>query len=122
MKLLELKYQCLDYFYGSIDRMIVINRFLSYEKSFEEVFVYDFPKLSDLEKAVWCFTMIIRFSRSGMILVKNGSLEKNTLKSLSFLKNENWDNLELSADDKEELKSDILEVTSYLKWLEEKRN
>ena len=66
--------------------------------------------------------MIIRFSRSGMILVKNGSLEKNTMKSLSFLKNENWDNLELSADDKEELKSDILEVTSYLKWLEEKRN
>lgn len=81
------KLECLEICYSCIDRDIVGKRFIDYETSFEQAFLYDYPKLSGVEKALWCFTLISRFARSGMITNPNGILENETRKNLAMIKN-----------------------------------
>lgn len=120
MNITKIKLSCMDLFYRCVDTDLSVNLFKDYETSFGQVFVYDFPNLSDIEKAIWSFTMVIRFARSGMLLHKNGDLERETLKSLDFVKN-NSELLELNEDDRNELMKDYKEVISYFVWLKEKR-
>ena len=54
------KLECLEICYSCIDRDIVGKRFIDYETSFEQAFLYDYPKLSGVEKALWRFTLISR--------------------------------------------------------------
>lgn len=85
---------------------------------FSEAFTYDYPPLSTLEKAVWCFTLIIRFAKCGMLTSKNGFLEQETR---IFI--EKIHSLSLSEKDTlpPELFEDLSEVESYLEWADEKR-
>ena len=115
----QIKLECMDICYGSIDRDIVGNRFIDYETSFSEAFTYDYPRCSQLEKAIWCFTLIIRFARCGMLTTKEGVLEKETRKFVEKINS-------LSECEKSvlppELFTDLSEVEEYLEWLDEKRN
>lgn len=90
MELIKIKLECIDLFYSCVDRDISGNRFEDYETSFEQVFVYDYPFISNIEKAVWCLTMVIRFARSGLLLCENASLEQETKKAIEFLEKVNW--------------------------------
>lgn len=110
----EIKLNCMDIFYSCIDRDVVSERFIDYETSFEQVFVYDYPKKEHIEKIIWCFTLVIRFSRCGMLLKENGKLYEETLKNINYIKS-------LPTQKAHELPSelfdDLKEVESYLKWL-----
>lgn len=114
-----IKLECMDICYFCIDRDIVGNRFIDYEKSFNQAFTYDYPKCSQLEKAIWCFTLTIRFARCGMLTKKEGVLEKETREFVKRIHS-------LSKCEKDtlppELFTDLLEVEEYLNWLDEKRN
>lgn len=114
----QIKLECMDICYGCIDRDIVGNRFIDYETSLGEAFTYDYPQCSYLEKAIWCFTLIIRFARCGMLTKKEGFLEEETRKFVKKIRS-------LSKSEKDtlpaELFTDLLEVEEYLDWLDEKR-
>lgn len=117
----KIKLECMDLFYRCVDTDVAINLFRNYETSFEQVFAYDFQNLSDIEKTIWSFTMVIRFARSGILLHKNGNLEKETLKSIDYIK-KNPQLSELNENDRNELMEDFKEVSNYFVWLKEKRN
>lgn len=112
------KLECLEICYSCIDRDIVGKRFIDYETSFEQAFLYDYPKLSGVEKALWCFTLISRFARSGMITNPNGILENETRKNLAMIKN-------LSSNERISISShffdDAKEAEQYINWLDSKR-
>lgn len=121
MSITEVKLECMDSFYSCIDRDICSDRFEDYETSFAQVFVNEFPFISDIEKVIWCFTMVIRFARSGMLLCKNGILEEETLKSIDFMKKTSQFS-EFDGKDLNLLMKDLNEVEDYFEWLEKKRN
>lgn len=112
------KLECLEICYSCIDRDISENRFINYETSFEQALLYDYPKRSDIEKALWCFTLISRFARSGMITSPHGVLERKTRKSLEMVKS-------LSSKEKEAMPSqffdDAKEAEQYINWLDNNR-
>lgn len=114
----EIRLECMDICYLCIDRDIVGKSFRDYETSLGYAFTYDYPPLNSLDKAIWCFTLIIRFARSGMIISKNGTLEQETrifIEKIHSLSPSEKDGLP------DELFTDLSEVESYLKWVEEKR-
>lgn len=114
----KIKLECLETCYSCIDRDIVGDRFVNYETSFEQVFLYDYPKLSNIEKAIWCFTLIIHFARSGMVTMPNGTLEIETRSNLMKTKL-------LSTSERAVLPSqffdDAKEAEQYINWLDCKR-
>lgn len=114
----QIKLECMDICYGCIDRDIVGNRFIDYETSFSEAFTYDYPRCSQLEKVIWCFTLTIRLARCGMFMTKDGILEEETREFIKRMHS-------LSKNEKDtlppELLTDLLEVEEYLDWLDEKR-
>lgn len=113
------KLECLEICYSCVDRDISVNRFINYETSFEQAFLYDYPKCSDVEKALWCFTLIARFARSGMLTCPNGVLESETRKSLEMVRN-------LSLKEKDSMPSkffeDAEETEQYINWLDHNRS
>ena len=115
----QIKLECMDICYFCIDRDIVGNRFIDYETSLSEAFTYDYPRCSQLEKAIWCFTLTIRFARCGMLMTKDGILEEETRKFVEKINS-------LSMCEKDsllpEIFTDLSEVEQYLDWLDEKRN
>lgn len=112
------KLKCLEICYSCIDRDISGKRFVNYETSFEQVFLYDYPKCTDIEKALWCFTLISRFARSGMLTNPNGILEGETRKNLEMIK---------SIPSKEralipsQFFDDAEEAEQYINWLDQSR-
>ena len=114
----QIKLECMDICYGCVDRDIVCNIFIDYEISFEQAFTYNYPWLELIEKNIWCFTLIIRFARCGMLTKKEGFLEEETRKFVKKIRS-------LSKSEKDtlpaELFTDLLEVEEYLDWLDEKR-
>lgn len=115
----QIKLECMDICYGCVDRDIVGNRFIDYETSFEEAFTYDYPRCNQLERMIWCFTLIIRFARCGMLITQNGVLEEETKEFIKRIHS-------LSKCEKDtlppELFIDLLEVEEYFNWIDEKRN
>lgn len=111
----KIKLECLEICYSCIDRDIVGERFVNYEASFEQVFLYDYPKLSNIEKAIWCFTLIIHFARSGMLTNPSGVLENETRKCIGMVK-------KLSSKEKSSLPSRFFdeaeEAEKYINWLD----
>ena len=109
------KLKCLEICYSCVDRDISGNRFVNYETSFEQVFLYDYPRCTDIEKALWCFTLISRFARSGMLTNPNGILEVETRKNLEMVR-------AISADERASIPSqffiDADEAEQYIKWLD----
>lgn len=112
------KLKCLEICYSCIDRDISGNRFDNYETSFEQVFLYDYPKCTDIEKALWCFTLISRFARSGMLTNPNGILEGETRKNLEMVKS-------ISSEERNLMPSqffdDAEEAEQYINWLDRSR-
>ena len=115
----QIKLECMNICYACIDRDIVGNIFIDYETSFSQAFTYDYPRCSQLEKAIWCFTLTIRLARCGMLMAKGGVLEEETRKFVKKIHS-------LSKCEKDtlppELFTDLLEVEEYLNWLDKKRN
>lgn len=109
------KLKCLEICYSCIDRDISGNRFVNYETSFEQVFLYDYPRCTDIEKALWCFTLISRFARSGMLTNPNGILEVETRKNLEMVKS-------IPSEERTLIPSqffdDADEAEQYIKWLD----
>ena len=109
------KLDCLEICYSCVDRDISGNQFINYEISFEQAFLYDYPQRSDVEKALWCFTLITRFARSGMHTDPNGVLENETRKYLKIVKN-------FSSQKKASMPSqffdDAEEAEQYVNWLD----
>ena len=72
-----------------------------------------------LERMIWCFTLIIRFARCGMLITQNGVLEEETKEFIKRIHS-------LSKCEKDtlppELFIDLLEVEEYFNWIDEKRN
>lgn len=119
MNLKEIKLKCRDLFYFYIDVDIASGYFVDYELSFAKLYTYDFRKLSEIEKAVLCFTIIIRFARSGMVLRTHSDIELETYKAIEYVKKSGLP--ELNRNDRNELFEDLDEVKSYLKWADERR-
>lgn len=107
----------MDLFYVDVD--VASGYFVDYEISFAKLYTYDFRKLSEIEKAVLCFTIIIRFARSGMVLRTHSDIELETYKAIEYVKKSRLP--ELNQNDRNELLEDLDEVTDYLKWANEKR-
>lgn len=112
------KLKCLEICYSCIDRDISEKRFVNYETSFEQVFLYDYPKCTDIEKALWCFTLISRFARSGMLTNPNGILEGETRKNLEMIKS-------IPSEERALIPSqffdDAEEAEQYINWLDRSR-
>lgn len=108
----------MDSFYLYVDIDISSNSFVDYEMSFAKLCTYDFNRLSDIEKAVLCFTVVIRFARCGMVLKRNGNLWCETIKAVDYVKKSTL--TEFDENDRDQLFQDIDEVTGYLEWAEEK--
>jgi len=114
----QIRLECMDICYGCVDRDIVGKRFIDYEISFEQAFTYNYPWLELIEQNIWCFTLIIRFTRCGMLTKKEGVLEKETrmfVEKIHSLSQCEKDNLP------PELFTDLSEVEDYLEWIDEKR-
>ena len=102
-----------------IDNDIGINSFIDYETSFEQVFTYEYRCLSNLEKTIWCFTMVIRFARSSLpLLSKEGCIYQESVKHINHIKSMSPQEITALPP---ELLEDLEEVESYFKWLEEKQ-
>ncbi len=112
------KLKCLEICYSCVDRDISGNRFINYETSFEQAFLYDYPQCTDMEKALWCFTLISRFARSGMLTNPNGILESETRKKLEMVRS-------ISAEERAFMPSqfftDAEEAEQYINWLDRNR-
>lgn len=110
-----IKLKCLEICYSCVDRDISANRFINYETSFEQAFFYDYPKCTDVEKALWCFTLITRFARSGMLTNPNGILEGETRKNLEMIKS-------IPSEERALIPSqffdDAEEAEQYINWLD----
>lgn len=119
MNLTKIKLECMDLFYFYVDVDISSNSFVDYEISFAKLYTYDFYRMSDIEKAVLCFTIVIRFARCGMLLSRNSDIEQETIKAIGYVKKSQLS--ELDKNDRAELLQDLDEVISYLKWADEKR-
>lgn len=119
MNLKEIKLKCMDLFYFYVDVDIASSYFVDYEISFAKLYTYNFRELSEIEKAVLCFTIIIRFARSGMVLRTHSDIELETYKAIEYVKKSRLP--ELNQNDRNELLEDLDEVTDYLKWANEKR-
>jgi len=118
MNLTKIKLECMDLFYFYVDVDISSNSFVDYEISFAKLYTYDFYRMSDIEKAVLCFTIVIRFARCGMLLSRNSDIEQETIKAIDYVKKSQLS--ELDKNDRDELLQDLDEVISYLKWADEK--
>lgn len=119
MNLKEIKLKCMDLFYFYVDVDIASGDFVDYEISFAKLYTYDFYRLSEIEKAVLCFTIIIRFARSGMLLRQYSDIELETRKAIDYVEKSGLP--ELNPDEKDEFLEDLDEVKSYLEWADEKR-
>lgn len=109
----------MDLFYFYVDVDIASGDFVDYEISFAKLYTYNFRELSEIEKAVLCFMIIIRFARSGMVLRTHSDIELETYKAIEYVKKSGLP--ELNQNDRNELLEDLDEVTDYLEWADEKR-
>lgn len=82
----QIKLECMDICYGCVDRDIVGNRFIDYETSLSEAFTYDYPRCSQLEKVIWCFTLTIRLARCGMLEEETREFVKKSVHFLNLKK------------------------------------
>ena len=121
MNVNDIKLKCMDFFYGYIDSDIHCKRFIDYEVSACQLFVYDYPRLDDLEKIIWCFTIVVRFARCGMRLTSDAALETETLKNIKLFEDIGIDKYDLSPKDRLQIEEDYQEVVQYIQWLNEKR-
>lgn len=119
MNLKEIKLKCMDLFYFYVDVDIASGLFKDYEISFAKLYTYDFNRLSEIEKTVLCFTIIIRFARSGMVLRQHSDIELETLKAIDYVEKSGLS--ELNPNDRNDFLEDLDEVKSYLEWADEKR-
>ena len=109
----------MDLFYFYVDVDIASGDFVDYEISFAKLYTYNFRELSEIEKAVLCFTIIIRFAKSGMVLRTHSDIELETYKAIEYVEKSGLP--ELNQNDRNELLEDLDEVTDYLEWADEKR-